>query len=339
MPATQFGVVALGHALGAPRSVADTVAEFVDDGERVLRWGYHTYHRSPDRPLTDLAAAAATPALSRAGVDPKQIDMVVVANSDVPDYWQWDVSSAVARQLGVFLVPCALFTQGCAAGATALEYIAGCYATRDDLETVLLVAMNQVSEAHTNRMRFNTCLTSDGAAAAVFRRGHPRLRWLVSEQITDPKCADFFRLEYGGRAVPVGPDGRTNLDVDPLELVYEHFRRQPEHLDEFRYALTARVAMVVHRACDRVGLVPGQLAKLIYINDNQQSIAQVAKAVGLPLDRTNAGLAAALGHCGAADNLLDLDLYLEEGAVAEDDIVALVGMSSGMHWYCTLLQA
>jgi 3-oxoacyl-[acyl-carrier-protein] synthase III len=339
VPSVTFGAVALGTSLGDPQSVVDTVGCFVPDTERVLRWGYHTYHRAPKGTgATDLAARAARTALARAGLDVKSIDELVVANSDVPEYLQWDVASAVGRRLGTGLAHCTLLTQGCAAGATAFQYIAGAFATRDGLDTILLVAVNQVSDAHTNRMRFNTCLTSDGAAAAVLQRDHSQLRWLATEQMTDPTCVDFFRLEYGGAAAPVSSDGRTNRDIDPLELVYDHFRREPDHLAEFKYALTSRVAAVVHRACARAGVAPRSLAKLVYINDNQQSIAEVARTVGIPIERTNAELAAAIGHCGAADHLLCVERYLERGELDPGDVVALAGVSTGMHWFCTLLE-
>lgn len=339
-PPTRIGVAGLGVALGDPQSVAETVRDYVDDEERVLQWGYHTYHRSPQgvRPR-DLAARAASHALSEAGVDADDVDLVVVANSDVPEYLQWDVSSAVARELGLHTTRTLLLAQGCSSAVTAFEYVAGLFAVREDLDVVLIVALNQTSEAHTNRMRFNTCLASDGAAAAVVRRDHPRLRWLATEQVTDPTCVDFFRLEYGGSAAPCLPAGVVQADLDPLDLVYDHFKKDPFHLAEFREALTSRVALTVHRACARAGVPVETLARFVYLHDNQPSMTAVAQAVGVTMDRTNADLAAAIGHCGAADHLISLATLRDRGELASGDVVALAGLSVGMHWFCTLLVA
>ncbi|MFG2645281.1 3-oxoacyl-ACP synthase III family protein [Streptomyces sp. NPDC048370] len=338
MPPADFGILGLAHALGDPRDVAATAADYVDDPDRVLLWGYRTYHRSPEGTTpTALAARAATKALAKAGVDPRDLDLVVVADSSVPDYLLWDASTALAREIGATASPTLLLTQGCASGVTAFQHIAGTFATREDVDTVLLVAVNQASEAHTNRMRSNTLLSSDGAAAAVLRRGHGRLRWLATEQITDPTYNDFYRVEYGGAAAPFPPEGTANLDVDPLALVYRHFRREPEHLAKFVRTLNTRVRTVYERACDRAGVDTDQVAKFLFLNDNQDSIADIAKAVGVPLERTNAALGADLGHCGGADQLICLDTYLERGDLVEGDVVALAGISIGMHWYCTLL--
>ncbi|WP_225829079.1 3-oxoacyl-ACP synthase III family protein [Streptomyces naphthomycinicus] len=338
MPVTDFGVLALAHALGDPRDVAATAADHVDDPDRVLLWGYRGYHRAPEGTTsTALAARAAEKALAKAGVDPRDLDLVVVADSSVPEYLLWDTSAAVARAIGAGTTPTLLLGQGCASGVTAFQQIAGTFATRTDAETILLVAVNQVSEAHTNRMRFNTLLGSDGAAAAVLRRGHGRLRWLATEQLTDPAYADFYRVEYGGATAPHAPDGTGNLDIDPLSLVYRHFRREPEHLAKFVRTLNSRVRTVFEDACDDAGVDPGQVKRFLFLNDNQDSLADVAKAVGVPLDRTNAELAKDLGHCGGADQLICLDMLLERGELAEGDVVALAGLSIGMHWYCTLL--
>ncbi|MFD5479985.1 3-oxoacyl-ACP synthase III family protein [Streptomyces hawaiiensis] len=335
-----FGILSLGSALGEPQSVADTVGDFVDDPERVLRWGYRTYHRAaPGTTPTDLAARAARVALDRAGLEPKDVDRLIVADSDVPEYLHWDLSASVARAIGLRGTPTLLLSQSCAAATLAFHQAAGTFAVQPDTEHILVVAVNQVSEGHRNRMRTNTCLGSDGAAAAVLRRGHGRLRWLATEQITDPECADFFRAEFGGSAVPVAPQGRSNLDVDPLSRVHEHFARDPRRLREFVTALNSRIAAVVDQACARAGVNREDISRLIYLNDNQHSLAGAAEALGLPLERTNARLAAELGHCGGADQLLCLERHVEQGETAPGEVVALAGIGSGMHWFATLLKA
>ncbi|MFI6209075.1 3-oxoacyl-ACP synthase III family protein [Streptomyces sp. NPDC051041] len=331
--------MSLATRLGDPQSVADTVSRYVDDPERVLAWGYRTYHRAADGvSAVQLAADAARKALAAAGVEAGDIDYLVVADSNVPDHLNWDMSTAVAREAGLSGAPTLLLTQACASGVTAFERIAGILAVRPDVRTVLLVTVNRVSEQHSNRMRTNTCLGSDGSAAAVLRRGERQLRWLGTEQISDPECADFFRIEYGGAAAPRPPEGESNLTVDPLALVYRHFRKDPEHLTAFVRSVNARVAQVIDRACERAGVPRQSLARVVYLNDNQKSMKEMARAVGIGLDRTNAELAAELGHCGGADQLICLQAHRERGELRPGDVVALAGLATGMHWFCTLIE-
>ncbi|UFQ19070.1 MULTISPECIES: 3-oxoacyl-ACP synthase III family protein [Streptomyces] len=334
-PPVTLGIASLAHVLGEPRDVAETAGSYVDDPERVIRWGYRTYHRAaPGVGQTRMAADAARRALDAVGLSASDIDYLVVADSGVPEYLNWDASAAVARELQLGSTPTLLATQGCASAVTALQQIAGLMAVRDDIQRVLLVAVHRVSEAHINRMRNNTCLGSDGAAAAVVQRGHDRLRWLATDQIVDPRYVDFFRVEYGGSAAPTG----ANLEVDQLALVHQYFRREPEQLAQFVKDVDHQVAAVVERACERAGVPTSEISRLIYLNDNQHSLAGVAKTTGVPLERTNAALSAELSHVGCADQLLCLSIYQERGDLAPGDLVALAGLSGGMQWFCSLVR-
>jgi 3-oxoacyl-[acyl-carrier-protein] synthase-3 len=95
---------------------------------------------------------------------------------------------------------------------------------------------------------------------------------------------------------------------------------------------------VIDSACERAGIGRGDLAHVININDGAAAIAAVAEPLGLPPERTNAVLAPDHGHMGCADQLASLGLHLERGDLASGDIVALCGISTGMHWCCTLIE-
>jgi 3-oxoacyl-[acyl-carrier-protein] synthase-3 len=330
-----LGIASLAHVLGEPCDVAMTAGAYVEDPDRVIRWGYRTYHRAaPGTGQTRMAADAARRALDAADLSASDIDYLVVAESGVPEYFIWDPSAAVARELELGATPTLLVTQGCASAVTALQQIAGIMTVRDEVQNVLLVAVNRVSESHINRMRYNACVGSDGAVAAVVHRGHGRLQWLSTEQITDPRYVDFFRVEYGGSAAPTG----ANLEVDQLALVHQYFRREPEQLAQFVKDVDHQMSVVVERACRRAGVSMSEIRRLIYLNDNQHSLAGVAKATGIQLEMTNAGLAAELGHVGCADQLICLSIYDSRGELAAGDLVALAGLSGGMQWFCSLLQ-
>ncbi|MGW0395589.1 3-oxoacyl-[acyl-carrier-protein] synthase III C-terminal domain-containing protein [Streptomyces sp. NPDC003042] len=336
----EMGIVATGTAFGERRGVAETAARYVPYPEDVAALGYAAYHRvAAGVTATDLAAEAAREALENADLAVADLDLIIVGNSDVPEYLGWDSSAAVAKALGAHGTPTVLFTQACAAWSLALDHAAGAMALSPQTRTVLVVLVNVLSETHTNRMDFNGSVASDGAVAAVLQQGHPRFRRLSSAHFTNPEFADLFRIEFGGSAVPVPPAGRGNLDVDPMVAVYEHFGRDPERFRGFVEEINGRLADVVDQALARAGRDRTDLARLIYLNDNQRAIRQAADAIGLPPGRTNAELAAELGHMGAADQLVCLWRHVEAGELALGDLVALAGVASpGMHWFCTLIE-
>jgi 3-oxoacyl-[acyl-carrier-protein] synthase-3 len=255
----------------------------------------------------------------------------------VPEYLNWDLSTAVARELGLTTVPTLLLYQAGASAVLGFAQVAGVFATRDDIRTILYVATDQVSEVHSRRMGGPT-VDSDGAAAIVLRRGHRALRWLATEEIRDSEYAHFFRLEYGGSAVPVPPPGKSNVTTNPAYQVYHYFRDDAEGFGDFGRMCDARLVEAVDGACTRAGVTRADLSRVLLLHDSQPAMREAADSLGLPIARINADLAACLGHFGGLDPLMSLAIHREREELSPGEVVALAGMSSGMCWFCTLIK-
>lgn len=335
----QLGITSFGYCLGEDQDVKKTAASYVSDPERVVRWGYHTFHRAADGvTATAMAAGAAQDAFTVAGIGPRDVDLVALAISEVPEYLHWDSSCALARELKLEEAQTLLLTEGCASGVTGLAAVAGMMAVQPEIDTVLFVAVNRVSEFHRNRMTVNNAVHSDGAVAVILRRGHPHLRWLSTDQFTDPDLCDFFRTDYGGSAAPVPPAGWSSATA-PVghERVQAHFNKDPERLREFGEQVLRRLVRVIDGACRRAGVTRADVDHVIYLND-PDGIQDLTGVLGLPASKTNAALAPAHGHMGAADQLVGLGEHVERGELNAGDLVALTGISIGMRWYCTLIR-
>lgn len=339
-PPVKFGIAGFGYAFGEDQDVEKTAGSFVNDPERVMAWGYHTYHRAPqDVTATDLAAQASRSVLDQLGMSTDDVDLLALAASELPEYPHWDSSAALARQLQMREWQTLLMTEGCASGVTGLATIAGTMILQPEINTVLFVSVNRVSEYHRNRMRVNNAVHSDGAVAVILRRDFERNQWLATSQFTDPAFADWFRTDYGGSVAPVAPAGWSSATA-PLghERVHAHFQKDPKKLREFGEQAINRSVQVIDEACQRAGVSRDDVAQFIYIND-PDGIMDIVKPLDLPLESTNHAFAAAHGHMGAADQLAALGQMIEQGVVAPGDLVALTGISIGMRWYCTLIRA
>ncbi|MFI5631009.1 3-oxoacyl-ACP synthase III family protein [Streptomyces sp. NPDC051664] len=335
-----FGIVEFGYAFGETLEVARVAGDFVTDPERVIRLGYKTFHRaSGDVWAVDLAEQAAQDALKRAGLTPADLDLVVLATSEHPEYPHWDSSAALARELGIPRVQTLLLNEGCASGVTGLGVVAGQYAVQTGLNRVLFVAVNRVSEFHRNRMNVNNAVHSDGAVAVLLERGHAGHQWVSTAQFTVPELCDFFRTDYGGSVAPLPPLSWTSLTAPAgIQRVQQHFGRDPRRLQAFVQDLLDRVGEVIDEACEQGGVRRADLARVIYINDGQESMQEIADALGVAVERTNVELASVHGHMGAADQLTSLGEHIGRGELVEGDLVALCGISIGMRWYCTLIR-
>ncbi|WP_139134538.1 3-oxoacyl-[acyl-carrier-protein] synthase III C-terminal domain-containing protein [Streptomyces sp. TP-A0874] len=339
MAVTDFGITALASSLGEPCDVPSSVPRYGVSADIVAAMGFRTFHRAPAGiSTTDFAVAAARAALGRAEVATDEVDLLVAVSGGLPEYLLWDFSAAVARDLGMPEVRTVSLGQGCMSAVMSFENIAGLLATREEVRTVLLVSAERVCDTHLNRLGNGSTAESDGAVAAVLRRGHPSLRWLASEQVTDARYADFFRLEYGGAAAPVAPKGRGNREIDPAVAVFQHFGGDAERFTAYAESTHTRLLEAVDGACARAGVPRSELSRVILLHSDQITLARQAVVLGIDPERTNADLAALFGHFGGLDPLLCLDWYLDAGQLAEGDVVALAGMSAGLHWFCTLLR-
>ncbi|HEY0637096.1 MAG TPA: 3-oxoacyl-[acyl-carrier-protein] synthase III C-terminal domain-containing protein [Pseudonocardiaceae bacterium] len=334
----EFGVVSFGSVLGEPAAVADIVTEYTADVERVLGYGYRGLHRCPpDVGITDLAVEAAGKALRTARVEAAELDLVVLAITDIPEYLYWDPAASLQARLGADGAEAVLLAQGCVGGITCLDTVAGRFATHPGYRRALVVGANRTCEDYWNRMETHSLLFSDAAAAAVVDREHPGLRWRTSEVITDGRFADFFLLERGGAAHPFRAGDETPTARDAWDIM-EFFDYDSDRFEEFIELMNDRVREVVDRACRRIGAEVADLSRLVLLNDNRQTLTVQAEKLGIPVERTNLAISLERGHFGAADHLLGLQHHLESGDLAAGDLVALAGMGRGMHWACTIIE-
>jgi len=338
-PPVAFGVAGLGHVLGDPVEVAQAAPDYTDDLDRVASWEYRRFHRAaPEVGLTDLAVDAGVRALAAAGVQAADVDLVVLAMSDIAEYLYWDPAAVAQSRLGATRAEALLLSQACGGGVASFDVVAGKLATHPEYETALVIGANRVCEPYWNRMEINTSIFSDGAAAAVLRRGWGSCRWLATEIITDGSYAGFMRMDVGGAARPFAGGERAPSVRSPSDRLDDFFAGDVRRMFEFVATMRARNREVVEVACARAGVAPADLRRVIHFNDNAKQLAEVARDLGVPPERTNLELALEHAHLGCADQLFALEHHLEAGELEPGDLVALTSTASGMHWVCTVLE-
>jgi 3-oxoacyl-[acyl-carrier-protein] synthase-3 len=262
----------------------------------------------------------------------------VLAISDLAEYLYWDPAAATQARLGAHNAEAVLVNQACSGGVASFDVVAGKLAAHAEYRTALVIGANRVCEAYWNRMEINTSIFSDGAAAAVVRRDEPSCRWLSTKIISDGTYADFMRMEVGGTSRPFAAGNDAVPVRSPSDRLDEFFEGDVRRMFEFVASIRARNRQVVEAACDHAGIGLDEIDRVIHFNDNAKQFAELAKDIGIPIERTNVELALEHAHIGCADQLFGLEQHLSAGDVSSGDVVALTSNSSGMHWACTLLE-
>jgi len=292
---------------------AASAPEFVDkmEGSTGIR---RRFYAPESWATSDLAVRAAKQALSRAGVAPEEVDMILLG-TDSPDYITPATSVVVqhklgARRAGTFDVGCA-----CASFPTALSAAGGMMATNPWMKNVLVVGaymMHKLADPSDTSIFFY----GDGAGAALLvRSDRPGLESATFR--ADGSFAKHWGIYSGGTAEPASREsveaGRTNVRI---------VEKYPPEVND------AGWPAVVTRLAEQEGCAAKDFDMVIFTQVRRRTIEKVMGTLGLPMDKTHM-IMDRWGYTGSACIPMALHDALEQGRLRAGDKVALVGSGVG----------
>ena len=287
--------------------------EFIDKMEASsgiqCRW-----HAPEDWATSDVALPAARQALERAGLQPEELDLIILG-TDSPDYITPATSVVLQHKLGA--VNAGTFDVGCACASfpTALASAAGWIATNPSINKVLVVGaylMHKLA-AVDDPMGF---FYGDGAGAAVLVAGD-RPGFLGAAAQAGGAYHRHWGIYSGGTFEPASPAsaaaGRTMvkmLERYPPEINHEGWPR------------------LVRKLAANCGFGIADIDFIIFTQVRKPSIDLVMENLGLPMTKTHT-IMEEWGYTGSACIPMALDDALAKGLIRSGDRVVLVGSGVG----------
>ncbi|AIA05865.1 MULTISPECIES: beta-ketoacyl-ACP synthase III [Streptomyces] len=299
-------ILALGHYQPSRVLTNDDLAGIVDTDDAWIRSrvGIRTRHvAAPEETVDAMAAAAAGKALAAAGLDPGDIDLVLVATCTATDRSP-NTAARVAARLGLTApatmdlnVVCAGFTH---ALATADHAIRAGSATR-----ALVIGAEKFTDVVDWTDRSTCVLVGDGAAAAVVTASpEPLISPVLWGSV--PEMGNAVRIE--GAPARFAQEGQT----------------------VYRWA-TTQLPAIARKVCDRAGLRPDELAGVVLHQANLRIIEPVAERLGA----VNAVIARDVvdsGNTSAASVPLALAKLVERREVPTGAPVLLFGFGGNLSY-------
>lgn len=262
-----------------------------------------------------MASVAAMRAIRTAGIDPDEIDLILLATL-TPDYWMPSTAALVKEAIGNTRAAAMDVAAACSgfvyAFATAQAYIAGGLAKH-----VLVIGAELLTRFldYTDR---NTCiLFGDGAGAVVLSASDEPGGGLGIEMTTEPQGAYMIWLPAGGAKSP--PSAATIARG-------EHYIRM-EGKETYRFA-TRTLASTALTSIRKSGLEPSDIALFIPHQANVRIIEAVAKGLDLPMDRMFVNLDR-YGNTSAASVPMALAEAVNGGRVKVGDRIVIVAFGAG----------
>jgi 3-oxoacyl-[acyl-carrier-protein] synthase-3 len=275
----------------------------------------------PDQSTADLAEHAATRALDDAGVEPGDIDLLIVA-TDTPEYISPATSSVLHGRLGTRRAGTFDVNAGCAGYVTALD-VASKYIRADErYERVLVVAAYAMSKYLDYSDKKTATIFADGAGATVIeRRDEPGV--LASELYADGSLACGMGVFAGGTAEPITEDVLRSGYRNHLRFVEKY----PKEVNEEGWPRIARSVL------SRIDRTVDDVALWLWTQVNLSTIRTVMGTLGAPMSRAHTVMGK-WGYTGAACLPMALDDAARTGRLRDGDLVMLTGSGAGLAMGC-----
>lgn len=315
-------VIGTGSYLpGEPVSNTDLMARGIDTSDEwiVERTGIRQRHlAAPDVTASQLAYEASVRAISAAGCEPSDIDLVIVATS-TPDYIFPSTAALLQAKLGIANGGAAFDLQAVCTGfayalATAEKFI------RSGSHQRALVVGAEVFSRILDWSDRGTCvLFGDGAGAVVLEASE------APGILATALHADGSH--HGILCVPGQVNG-GNVTGDPF------LRMDGQAVFKFAVRVLNEVAREV---VDAAGLTMADVDWLIPHQANIRIMQATAKRLGLPEERVIATVGEH-GNTSAASIPLALDLAVRDGRIRPGQKILLEGVGGGFTWGAALVQ-
>lgn len=329
MQHTSFGIAITGSGSAVP-AVALTnhdLAQIVETSDDWIasRTGIRQRRIAPAQTsLASLATEAAQGAIAMAGLEPQDIDLILLATSTPDDLFgsacrvqaELGASNAVAFDL---TAACSGFVFGL---VTAAQYIrTGVY------RNVVLIGADVLSRWTDWGDRRTCVLFGDGAGAVVIQ-ANPQDHLLGFELRSDGSQNNCLNLAYQGRSQDLAQDVTvTQGTFQPITMNGQ---------EVYRFAVK-RVPEVIEKALFRADLSTEDVDWLLLHQANQRILDAVAQRLKIPTERVISNMAN-YGNTSAASIPLALDEVVRSGQIQPGDTIAAAGFGAGLTWGAAIFQ-
>ncbi|MFO0211484.1 MAG: beta-ketoacyl-ACP synthase III [Pseudanabaena sp.] len=307
-----LGVRFIGSGSAVPDRVLTNqdLAQMVDTNDEWIssRTGIRERHIADGEndSVANLAAKAAQQAIAAAGLQPENIDLIILSTSTSDDLF--GTAGRVQKILGAeravafdLVAACSGFVFGL---VTASQYIrTGVY------QNVLLIGADVLSRWVDWQDRRTCILFGDGAGAVVLQSSSQN-RLLGFEMRSDGKGNDLLNINYLGRSTfhPITMNGQ----------------------EVYRFAVR-RVPEVIEKSLHHAGLAVNDLDWLIMHQANQRIIDAVVNRFGIDPAKAVSPMGK-YGNTSAASIPIALNEWVKADKIQKDNLIAIAGFGAGLSW-------
>jgi 3-oxoacyl-[acyl-carrier-protein] synthase-3 len=276
------------------------------------------HYAEPEQASSDLGVIAAKRALEMAGMQPDDIDLIIVASS-TPDFYGSFPSTAciVQKKLGMSNNCAAVDVQAVCSGFVYAVATADSFIKSGMHKNVLVIGAEVFSRILNFEDRTTCVLFGDGAGAIVMSASQePGI--LACKLHADGRHSDVLRV----------PGSLSNGAIAGSAFLYMDGQAV------FKLAVSV-LEKVAYEALDAAGMTSDQIDWLIPHQANIRIMNGTAKKLGMDAEKMVVTVDQH-GNTSAASIPLALDVAVRDGRVKKGDVVMMEGVGGGFTWGAVL---
>ncbi len=321
-PSPLVEIVSTGRYLPDQIVTNDDLSKRMDTSDEWIRsrTGIGARRIAPDGVTAAfMAAEAGRRTLAAAGMDPGEVDVLVLATA-TPDRWLPSTACDAQALLGCANAVAFDVMAACSGWLYALTVAEGYLAARRG-EVALVIATEKMSSIVDWTDRTTCVLFGDGAGAALLKPANGSGRGILSSHHrSDGNLAHLLYRPSGGARVPMS---------EAVIREGSHFLRM-EGREIFKNAVRS-MAEATHIVLHDAGLTPEDVDLLIPHQANLRIIEATAKYAGIPMDKVFVNLDR-YGNMSSASIPVALDEALEQGRIRKGANVLTATFGAGLTW-------
>lgn len=320
-------IVGTGSAVPEKRLTNEDLSRLVDTNDEwiVQRTGIRERRvASTGETTASLSTAAARKAIDAAGLDPKDIELIVVATI-TPEMIFPSTACFVGAALGINGVPGFDLAAACSGFIYALNTGAA-FIKSGQYRNVLVVGAETLSRVTDYTDRGSCILFGDGAGAVVLQRTADASRGLIySSLFADGAGAEVMQLMPGSRH-PVSAE---------LVSARNHYMKIKGR-EVYKFAVT-KFEELIREAMRHCELTPEQVKLIVPHQVNQRIIDSAIEKLGVPSSKVQVNIDR-FGNTSSASIPIALDEAWRAGKLQKGDHVIFVAFGAGLTWANAVLR-
>ncbi len=273
---------------------------------------------------SDMGIAAASKALNDAGLEPQEIDLIVVATL-TPDYTFPSTACIIQNALGCINAASVDVQAACSGYVYALS-MAKAYIDSGMYKNILIVASEKLSSIVNYHDR-NTCiLFGDGAASCIVSSSKTGYSIKHISLGSDGEQSKLLILPAGGSKKPATSETVLNN---------EHYI-QMEGREVFKHAVR-RMESAVRKCLVASNLTESDISWMVPHQANIRIIDAIAKRFNVPKDHVYLTIQK-YGNTSASSIGIALEELVREKEIKNKEKIVLFAFGAGLTWGAAILE-